>query len=292
LGDDGDDFIFRKFDHDDAIRRHGRTGNFDGDDIIDMILLHPACAPYIAQKLWTFLPTKIRAGARAGAGRIAARSKYELRPLLRTMLQSQAFYSPRAVGTQIKSPVQLIAGTVKLLGLKAPEARVVFGPLQQMDKSADAAECERLARRTNVDQHQHAVRAVHTCVMLAGGVGQIAAATGRASGAKILKVSAGLTAQSIHPRSGAIAGLGIRRSGDPPERKPLEDFRSRGAPGGGGDLPTSAGEHQHVLYRTNSVLVLIHIRPPGQPFTFAASADLSHLLKRAEHHTRFGRFQS
>ena len=33
-------------------------------------------------------------------------SKWEIRPLLRTIFASQAFYSDRAIGSQIKSPVQ------------------------------------------------------------------------------------------------------------------------------------------------------------------------------------------
>ena len=52
---DGDDFIFRKFDHDDGNKTFfGRRGNFNGDDIIEIILQQPACATYIAAKMFKF----------------------------------------------------------------------------------------------------------------------------------------------------------------------------------------------------------------------------------------------
>src|SRR3954452_19699683 len=52
---DGEGFIFRKFDHDYDVKTFmGRSGKFDGDDIIDIILQQPASAPYIANRLLSF----------------------------------------------------------------------------------------------------------------------------------------------------------------------------------------------------------------------------------------------
>jgi hypothetical protein len=59
-------------------------------------------------------------------------SNWELRPVLRTIFTSKAFYQPRAIGSQIKSPVQLVAGTVKLLDLKVPEAQRLAFAMNQM----------------------------------------------------------------------------------------------------------------------------------------------------------------
>ncbi|HMB95282.1 MAG TPA: DUF1800 domain-containing protein, partial [Tepidisphaeraceae bacterium] len=54
-GHDGEEFIYRKYDHDTNSKTFfGRSGNFDGDDVIELILQHPACAPYIAKCLLTF----------------------------------------------------------------------------------------------------------------------------------------------------------------------------------------------------------------------------------------------
>jgi hypothetical protein len=48
------------------------------------------------------------------------------------MFTSKAFFSPRAIGSQIKSPVQLVVGTCRLMGTKVPSARTLGGALSQM----------------------------------------------------------------------------------------------------------------------------------------------------------------
>src|SRR5262249_59171433 len=41
--------------HDDEPKTlFGRTGNWDGDDVVDLILEHPAAAPFLARKLFAF----------------------------------------------------------------------------------------------------------------------------------------------------------------------------------------------------------------------------------------------
>ena len=55
-----------------------------------------------------------------------------MRPLVRTILTSKAFYSPEAVGSQIKSPIQLVLGTVRLLDMQMPPRGAVLGALTQM----------------------------------------------------------------------------------------------------------------------------------------------------------------
>jgi hypothetical protein len=131
---DGDDFVFRKFDHDDGNKTFfGRTGNFDGDDIVEMIMRHPACAPYISTKLFKFFVYEdLEEGLAESMGAILRENNYELRPLLQMMFTSKAFYSPRAIGSQIKSPIQLVVGTSRLLGIKVPNARIMAGALSQM----------------------------------------------------------------------------------------------------------------------------------------------------------------
>jgi len=59
-------------------------------------------------------------------------AKWDMRPMIRTMLTSQAFYSQRAIGSQIKSPVQLVAGTIRQLDLKMPPPQRIEGALNQM----------------------------------------------------------------------------------------------------------------------------------------------------------------
>ncbi len=235
---DGDDYVFRKFDHDEGTKTFmGRTGNFGGDDIIDIILMNAACAPYICSRIWTFFAYEDPEPAMMQSlGQIFRESKFEIRPVLRTMLNSQGFFSARAMDTQIKSPIQLIVGTVKLLGIKPPVARSVFGALQQMGQVPLMPPNVKgwPGGRQWINTSTLFVR-YNSSVILAGGGGQIGAVGGRASGAKILKgLKPGGTIGDYDPSkstdggdAGAIVddwvGRLIQRPIDPDKRQTLVD---------------------------------------------------------------------
>lgn len=133
-GHDGESFIFRKSLHDgDAKRFFGISGNFDGDDVIDIILKRPECANYIAGRLFRFFAyDSVDPAILASLGNLLRESDYELRPALYTLLTSKAFYSPAAIGTQIKSPVHLITSGARQMGLESPTKIPVMGVLEQM----------------------------------------------------------------------------------------------------------------------------------------------------------------
>jgi uncharacterized protein (DUF1800 family) len=132
---DGDDFIYRKFDHDNEKKTFmGRTGNFDGDDVIRIIFEHPQMPRYITSKMWGwFAYDNPEKEVVEGLAQVFKDERWELRPVLRTILTSKAFYDKKAIGSQIKSPVQLVVGTTRMLGVEMPRARsIVGGGLRQM----------------------------------------------------------------------------------------------------------------------------------------------------------------
>jgi uncharacterized protein (DUF1800 family) len=131
---DGDDFVFRRFQHDDDTKYFmGESGNFDGDDIINIILAKPACPRFIAGELFSYFAYDNTDPSMAEAlGSVLKGHNFEMRPLIKTILTSRAFYSPAAIGTQIKSPIQLVVGTSRLLDLPAPPARLIQNQLKQM----------------------------------------------------------------------------------------------------------------------------------------------------------------
>ncbi|MPZ35659.1 MAG: DUF1800 family protein [Rhodospirillales bacterium] len=99
----------------------GQSGRFDGDAIIAILLRHPRTAETIVEKLWReFVSLKPDPGeVKKLAG--SFRANYEIKPLMRAILLSAQFRDPANRGGLIKSPVELIVGTVHLLGLPVPE---------------------------------------------------------------------------------------------------------------------------------------------------------------------------
>jgi uncharacterized protein (DUF1800 family) len=133
-GHDGEAFLFRKSLHDAEKKKFfGLTGEFDGDDVIDIILKRPECANYIAAKLFRFFAYEnVDPALLTSLGNVLREEKYELRPTLFTLFTSKAFYSPAAIGTQIKSPVHLITSGARLMGMDTPTKIPVMGVLEQM----------------------------------------------------------------------------------------------------------------------------------------------------------------
>ena len=96
----------------------GRTGNFDGVDVIDIILSRDVTSRFIAGKLYRYFVREdpsLEVIEKLGAA--FKNEKYEIAPLLTTVFLSRDFYSPPSYGTQIKSPVHLAVSTYRKLGL-------------------------------------------------------------------------------------------------------------------------------------------------------------------------------
>ena len=116
-------FLFRPAQHDDGPKTvFGREGNFGGDEVLDLLLERPETAVLIARKLWhEFVspqpaPAEVAriAGALRGSG-------YDVRAALRVLFNSDAFYAPANRGVLVKSPVDLVAGTLRQFEFKVPD---------------------------------------------------------------------------------------------------------------------------------------------------------------------------
>jgi len=130
-------FVVNKDQHDDGEKTFlGRTGRFDGVDVIDIIMQQPATADFIAGKIYRyFVRQELAPDVQAQLGAVLRQNKYEIAPLLERILLSRDFYSPASVGTRIQSPVELAVTTYKKLGLKSipgvPDFNLVTGALGQ-----------------------------------------------------------------------------------------------------------------------------------------------------------------
>jgi uncharacterized protein (DUF1800 family) len=116
----GLEFIDDREQHDDGVKTvFGQTGNWDGEDIVDLILQQEAAGEFIASKLYRFfVRTEISEQMTKNLATNLREDSYQLKPFLRTLFLSQDFYSEPSLGTQIKSPVHFLVSTYRKLGLE------------------------------------------------------------------------------------------------------------------------------------------------------------------------------
>lgn len=109
----------------------GFTGNWNGDDVIDILVRRPECARFIAHKLWNFFayPAAGDAGIDAVAAAFTA-SGYDIRATMRALFSHPNFYSDRAYHALVKSPVEFSIGFARSFGAGADPA--AFGLLDTM----------------------------------------------------------------------------------------------------------------------------------------------------------------
>lgn len=106
----------------------GQRGYFTGDDIISILLKNPQTSRFIVKKLWReFISPVPDAKEVERLAEIFRRSDYELKPLLRAIFTSPHFWDSKNRGVMIKSPVELLVGTIRVLGYPIRDGR--FLPL-------------------------------------------------------------------------------------------------------------------------------------------------------------------
>ncbi len=120
--------------HDDGVKVFlGRSGHWGLDGILAILLEQPRTAEFVVEKLWVELispqPDPAEVSRLAGVFREGG---YAIRPLMRAMLSSDAFRAQAHRGTLIKSPVELIVGTLRRFDLPAPPDRQLVGLGRQM----------------------------------------------------------------------------------------------------------------------------------------------------------------
>ncbi|HRJ73868.1 MAG TPA: DUF1800 family protein, partial [Terrimicrobiaceae bacterium] len=127
-------FVFEKRRFDDSEKTFmGQTGKFTGDEIIDIILEQPEASEFITRKLWTFFaadnPSPATVTALASHFR---NSNYDIASTLREMFLSEEFYAPNVTRSQVKSPVQWLVQTARILEAPLPDQPSLEAALPQL----------------------------------------------------------------------------------------------------------------------------------------------------------------
>ncbi len=114
------DFVFRRFQHDNGQKTIlGRTGNFGGDEVLDILLEHKQTAEYLARKIYRFFVNETIDEEKVAwlSGRFY-QSGYDIGGLMQDIFTSDWFFDEMNIGSKIKSPIELIAGIQRMLPMQ------------------------------------------------------------------------------------------------------------------------------------------------------------------------------
>lgn len=114
----------------------GQTGRFDARALVDLTVARRPVAEHVCRGLFEWLcypdaPDALVADLAKGL----RDDGYELRPLLRRILLSEAFHSTRSRDARrVKTPIELVVGFVRVTGMQVPipELREALGELGQV----------------------------------------------------------------------------------------------------------------------------------------------------------------
>jgi len=115
-------FMERPLWHDGKSKKiFGKTGNFDGNDVIRLTLQQPAASRWITGKLWRFYAGNQPDEALHRELAVAwDENKGLLRPFLQSMWTHPAFYAPELARQRVKSPVEWLVGLCRQLARPLP----------------------------------------------------------------------------------------------------------------------------------------------------------------------------
>lgn len=115
--DQSGNYVFNASQHDGSpVTVLGRTRSFSGDELIDMLLEHPRTAERLVERVWQQFVSGNRPD-KATVQSLAAqfrRADYDIKALLRAVFNSPQFWELGHRGTLVKSPVELLIGTVRM----------------------------------------------------------------------------------------------------------------------------------------------------------------------------------
>ena len=113
-------FVFRRFQHDFGNKTVlGKSGNFDGDEVLDILLSQKQTAKFITQKVYKFFVNENIDDEKVNwlANRFFE-STYDIGKLMEDIFTSDWFYDEKNIGSKIKSPIELLAGIQRMLPME------------------------------------------------------------------------------------------------------------------------------------------------------------------------------
>ena len=120
-------FKMRARQHDEGKKTFfGKTGNFNGDDIIDIILEQKQCARFICGKIYTYFVNDTINDQHLEELTDLFFEDYNIENLMQYIFNSEWFYSKENIGSKIKSPIELLVGMSKIVPMTFKKQMDVF----------------------------------------------------------------------------------------------------------------------------------------------------------------------
>lgn len=126
-------FKERKNLHDEGAKTFlGKTGNFTGTDVLNIILEQKATAKFITTKIYKFFVNEnVDENIVKSLGESFYQSGYDIKKLMMDIFSGSWFYDKKNIGSRIKSPIELMAGIMRSLPMtiQNPENLIVYQKL-------------------------------------------------------------------------------------------------------------------------------------------------------------------
>lgn len=110
--DEQGNFVFRDKQHDDGVKTFlGKQGNFNGDDVLKILLEQKQTARFITTKIYQyFVSENVDQLLVQDLSEKFYHSGYDIKSLMREIFMADWFYDSSIVGNRIKSPIELLVG--------------------------------------------------------------------------------------------------------------------------------------------------------------------------------------
>lgn len=118
------EFRLVKKQHDDGEKTFfGETGNFNGEDIIKLILEKQECAEFICNKIYAHFVSDIIDENHVAEMASLFRKDYNIANLMKFVFSSDWFYNEENIGSKIKSPIDFLVGMKKIVPFSMDKAK-------------------------------------------------------------------------------------------------------------------------------------------------------------------------
>ncbi len=117
-------FVFNEKAHDGKTKTFlNKQGEFNGDDIIDIILEQEECAAFICKKIYTYFVNDTINDFHVSKMVNVFYPDYNIETLMRYVFTSDWFYDQENIGSKIKSPIELLVGMNKIVPMQFKEKK-------------------------------------------------------------------------------------------------------------------------------------------------------------------------